>query len=230
MENKKILLGFTTTPASNWKNKLEEIKKFNIKEVALFLGPLKKEKREKIYQELKKTPLDSIPHVHARTDMGTEEFDYLAEKYETKVFNIHSLKDFPLTENIDFSKYYKKIYLENVQFVPDEKEIEVFGGLCIDFSHWENGKLTNWKAYENFEKLAKKYPIGCCHISAITDNLIKWPEWSTYDSHNFKKLEEFDYIKKYTQYLPDIISIELENSFEEQLEVKEYLEKIINNK
>ncbi|MFA5776987.1 MAG: hypothetical protein WC906_00925 [Parcubacteria group bacterium] len=228
MLEKKILLGLTTTPGSDWRNKIEEIKKFNIREVALFLGPLKKDKRKTIYRELEKIQI-SIPHVHARTDMDTEEFDYLAEKYGTKVFNIHSLKEFPLIENIDFSKYYKKIYIENVHFIPDEKEIEMFGGLCIDFSHWENGKLTNWDGYENFEELAKKYPIGCCHISAITDSLVKWPEWSTYDSHNFKKIKEFDYIKKYLKYLPDIISIELENSFEEQLKVKEYLEKIINS-
>jgi hypothetical protein len=229
MTEKKILLGLTTTPDSDWRGKVREIDKFSIKEVALFLGPLKKNEREIIYGELKKTQLKSIPHVHARTDMDAAEFDYITEKYGTEVFNIHSLKDYPLVKDIDFSKYYKKIYLENVQIVPDEKEVKMFGGLCIDFSHWENGKLTNWKAYENFGKLVKKYPIGCCHISAITDKLVKWPEWSTYDSHNFNKLEEFDYIKNFIDYLPNLISIELENSFEEQLKVKKYLEKIIND-
>ncbi len=228
MANKKILLGLTTTPGSDWKEKIQEIDKFGIKEIALFLGPLKKEQREEIYKALEKTQIKFIPHIHARTDMNTKEFDYLTEKYGAKVFNIHSLKEFPLVENIDFSKYYKKIYIENVHFIPDENEIEMFGGLCIDFSHWENGILTSYDGYENFEKLANKYPIGCCHISAMTNKLVKWPEWSTYDSHNFKRLEEFDYIKKYLKYLPDIISIELENSFEEQLRVKRYLEKIIN--
>lgn len=36
-----------------------------------------------------------------------------------------------------------------------------------------------------------------------------------------------DYVKKYKKYLSDIISIELENSFKEQLKVKQYLEKIL---
>ena len=228
MAEKKILLGLTTTKGSDRRKKIEEIEKFGVREIALFLGPLKKEQREETYRELEKTSLNSIPHVHARTDMTTDEFDYLTEKYGTKVFNIHSLKDYPLVKNIDFSKYYKKVYVENVQFVPDKNEIETFGGLCIDFSHWENGILINSKEYKDFEKLVNKYPIGCCHISAMTNTPVKWPEWSTYDSHNYNNLEEFDYIKKYLKYLPDIISIELENSFEEQLKVKEYLEKIIN--
>jgi hypothetical protein len=229
MGNKKILLGLTTTPDSDWREKIKEIDKFNIKEIALFLGPLEKDEREKVYKSLEEIKIKSIPHVHARTDMDAKEFDYLAENYGTGVFNIHSLKEFPLIKNIDFSKYCKKIYLENVHIIPNEAELKIFGGLCLDFSHWENGILTKWKAYENFEELASKYPIGCAHISAITNNLIRWPEWSTYDSHNFKDLKEFDYIKKYKKYLPDIISIELENSFEEQLKVKGYLEKIINN-
>jgi hypothetical protein len=37
-------------------------------------------------------------------------------------------------------------------------------------------------------------------------------------------------LKKYVEYLPDILGIELENSFKEQLEIKKYLEKIVNEK
>jgi hypothetical protein len=229
MENKKILLGLTTTSGSDWKAKIEEIKKFNISEVALFLGPLNKEKREEIYELLKESPIKSLPHVHARTDMEEWEFNYLAERYGTKFFNIHSLKEYPLTKEVDFSKYYNRVYLENVAIIPSKEELDQFAGLCIDFSHWENGNLTKWEGYEKFEELVNKYPIGCCHISAITNNLVEWPEWKTYDSHNYKSLTEFDYIKKYKKYLPDLISIELENSFEEQLKVKAYLENIIDS-
>jgi len=42
MGKRNILLGLTTTPRSDWRGKVEEIKKFKIKELALFPTFLKK--------------------------------------------------------------------------------------------------------------------------------------------------------------------------------------------
>lgn len=230
MKNKKILLGLTTTPESDWREKTKEIDKFSIKEIALFPTFLEAEERKELYALLEETGLESIPHVHLRpSDMPIEELDYFVSKFKTKVFNIHSPKEFPV--NYDYSKYKEIIYLENTNFVPTEEEINKSGvGLCIDFSHWENGMKIKWPGYENFDELVEKYPAGIGHISAMTEKLVHWPnDWKTYDSHMMEKVSQFDYIKKYIKYLPDMVSIELENSLEEQIEVKEYLEKIINN-
>lgn len=231
MAEKKILLGLTTTPASDWREKTREIDKFGIKEIALFPTFLKtKKEREELYGLLEKTGLESIPHVHLRPEnMILEELDYFVKKYNTEVFNIHSPREFPL--NYDYSRYKKIIYLENTDFIPNEKEIiELGNGLCIDFSHWENGIKKNNEEYNNFHELAKKYSVGCCHISGISNELFPYKYCKpSYDIHTVNNLSELNYIKKYIKYLPDIISIELENSFEEQLKVKEYLEKIINN-
>ncbi|HAV11803.1 MAG TPA: hypothetical protein DCX32_04675 [Candidatus Moranbacteria bacterium] len=49
------------------------------------------------------------------------------------------------------------------------------------------------------------------------------------DCHYLKKNKEIDYLKKYRNYLPEYISLELENGFERQLEVKKYLEEKILN-
>lgn len=230
MAKKKILLGLTTTQGSDWRAKVQEINRFDIKEIALFPTTLKPEDRKELYGLLERTELESISHIHLRgEDMPIKELDYFINKYHTGVFNIHSPREFPV--NYEYSKYKKIIYLENTNFIPTEEEIISLGnGLCIDYAHWDNGYKMKWPGYEKFQELVEKFPIGCCHISAITKNLSQWPNgWITYDSHKFEKLEEFDYIKKYLKYLPDIVSIELENSFEEQLRVKEYLEKIINN-
>jgi len=230
MPEKKILLGLTTTPASDWREKIREIDEFGIKEIALFPTFLKTEERKELYGLLEKTGLESILHVHLRgEDMDIEELDYFVKKYHTKVFNIHSPRSFPV--EYDYSKYKNIIYLENADFIPNEKEINELGnGLCIDFSHWESGLKEKNKKYNNFEKLIKKYPIGCAHISGISEKLFPYTYCEpAYDIHTINDLSELDYIKKYTKYIPDIISIELENPFEEQLKVEEYLEKIINN-
>lgn len=163
--------------------------------------------------------------------MPLEELDCFVEKYNTRVFNIHSPREYPL--NYDYSKYKDLIYLENTRYLANEEELSQFSGICFDTSHLEEHSIAGDSNYgKNFENLAKKYPVGCCHVSAIKDSPRKDIEEfddMEYSAHYLGKLSELDYVKKYLDYLPDIISIELENSFEEQLKVKEYLEKIINN-
>mgnify|MGYP000054681782 CR=1 FL=1 len=68
MENKhEILLGLTTTPNSDWKGKVEEMKKFGIKKIALFPTFLPIEKRKEFENnlsrnvELLKTLLANLP-------------------------------------------------------------------------------------------------------------------------------------------------------------------------
>lgn len=113
--------------------------------------------------------------------------------------------------------------------------LESCSGTCIDFSHWKDAALSlGEKGNGKMEKIAKKYKIGCCHISAVSDKIrneidcITGQNFLCCSAHWMDKLSQLDYIKDYVQYLPEYVSIELENSFEKQLEVKEYLEKIIN--
>ena len=226
---KKILLGLTTI--TNWRGKIEEIFRYGIEEVSLFPTFLKTKEREELYKILEKSPLQNIPHVHLRGDMGLEELEYLIKRYHAKVFNIHADGgEFPY--KLDYSKYAKMIYVENSDMVPALKELKKYGGVCIDFSHWENGILRNDKEYFNFEKKVKKFKIGCCHVSAIKKELAKELDVEikrrmSYSSHLLKDYHELDYMKKYKKFLPNFISIELENPLREQLKIKKYLEKII---
>lgn len=233
MANKKILLGLTTTPKSNWQEKIKEIEGLKISEISLFLTGLNKEGREKLYQLLKRSMIKSIPHIHLRTDMEVWELDFFVNNYQTHIFNIHPSEVHPLI--YDYSKYSNKIYIENANQIPTDDELKRFAGLCIDFSHWENGVLTKDAEYYNFESKIKKYKVGCCHISVIKKTLVpdddpNDPREAGYDSHWLEELKELYYIKKYLKYLSFFISIELENSFKEQLIARDYLEKIINNK
>ena len=232
MYEKKILLGLTTTPGSDWREKTREIDKFGIKEIALFPTFLKTEERKELYSLLEKTGLESIPHVHLRSpDMGADELNYLIDKYKTKVFNVHSPREFAI--NNDCFNFKDKIYLENTDFIPAAEEIEKFDGICLDMSHRENYLRENNFEYVNtLDNLLEKYPIGCGHASAIKNEPQKDLEEfdnMRFSSHWMDNVNEFDYMKNYLKYIPEFFSIELENSFEEQLKVKEYLEKIINS-
>ena len=229
MENSKILLGLTTSPRSNWREKIEECKKFGISEVALFLTFLDLPERQELYKLLEKSPVKSIPHVHLRNDMETEEIDFLIEKYKIQVFNIHSLKSKDKFDYEKLAKYKSMIYLENQGRVPKESEVEMFAGFCIDFAHWASdfeGSNLRRKSYRNFEEKIRKFGVGVGHVSAIRSFL----GFVNCDSHMMRELKELDYMKSYLDFLPPIVSLELENTFEEQLKAKAYLEEMINSK
>lgn len=234
MANKKILLGLTTI-TGEWKNKVKEIDELEIKEIALFPTCLRYRERQELYQLLENTGLISIPHVHLREeDFEAEEIDYLVKRFKTQVFNIHArpgVVDF-LKQN---KKYKNNIFIENLLMNDNFAEaLKYCGGICLDLSHWEgHGFIEKRQGYAELPGLLKKYKIGCNHISAVKaekehyHDEFSGQDFYNYDSHNLTDLSELGYVKKYKNYLADIISIELENPLKRQLEVKKYLEKII---
>jgi len=133
----------------------------------------------------------------------------------------------------DYSKYRDRIFIENIFYFFDEKELDYFGGICLDFAHLENDRLLENKRFEATLKMIEKYPIGVNHISVIKkethQNVSK--KITRYDSHNFENLSEFDYLKKYPKnYFSNLIALELENSIKEQLVAKEYIIDILSKK
>jgi len=235
MANKKILLSLTTITPGEWKNKVKEIDELGLKEIALFPTSLDIGQRQELYSLLEKTNLQSIPHVHLRSDMEINELDYLSKKFGTEIYNVHSeLSSHPPL--FDYADFIKKIYVENTEEIPTANDMKKYAGLCLDFSHWESIRLVNGEVgSENIEikKLVKKYKIGINHISAVKSEKVHYHDRLTredyfgYDFHWLDDLRELDYVKKYKNYLADIISIELENPLKRQLEVKKYLEEII---
>jgi len=237
MENKRILPSLTTITPGEWRNKVKEIDELGLKEIALFLTTLNSSEREELYNLLEKTGLERIPHVHLRNDMSFSELDYLSSKYKTEVFNVHS-ENSSYPSLLDYKNYYKQIYVENTsENTPTENDLKKYAGLCFDFAHWHSAVIESGETCKrniDLKSFAKKYKIGINHVSAIKKeknvyyDRIANKNFFGYDSHWIDDLSEVDYVKKYKNYLADIISIELENSLKQQLEVKKYLEKILD--
>lgn len=228
----KILPAITTTGGSDWENKMKEINKLGIEEAAVFPTCLDAEKRKKFYRLLEKSGIKNIPFAHLRGDMKIKELDYFVENFNTRVFCIHTAREFPFFR--DYSEYKKMMYIENVHYPLSEKEISDFGGVCVDFSHLENDRLFCRKKFEHNIKVIEKLTIGCNHISAVKSEI--WIdeenrfEKTRYrrDCHHLEKLSEMDYLKSYSlKYFSSYIAVELENSLEEQLKAGEYIRKII---
>lgn len=221
----EVLLGLTTTPKSDWRGKVEEMKKFGIKRVALFPTFLGVKERKELYGLLEQIEGLEIPHVHLReNDMENWELELFENRYKTQVYNIHQ-EQYEIEVLKDITH---KIFVENrFKFIPKDV-VEKFAGICVDFSHMEDGRLRKWSRLDPIWDIIDSYKIGCCHVSAIKKS--RWNPINLYfgfDRHSFKNFSDFDYMLKHKQYLPAYISLELENTFEQQLEAKRYLEKIL---
>lgn len=216
----QILPVITTITPEAWRDKIKEVKKLELKEVALFPTCLNQTERKELYQLLEKTSVKSIPFVHLRSDMELWELAYLIKNYQTKVFNTHTIREYPIPA--DWAKYQDLIFIENVHQPLDEEEIKKFAGICLDFSHLENDRLSDQEKYKHNVKIIEKYKVGCSHISAVKDVLAK--DENNYTAHFLEDLSEMDYLKKYPlKYFGTFSAIELENNVKKQIEVKEYI-------
>lgn len=226
-----ILPGITTTRGSDWRAKVAEIEQLGLEVAALFPTVLDLPTRRELYAALEQTPLQRIPHVHLRDDMERWELQYFQERWHTVAFNLHATEaGLQLIRRAP--EYAAAIHLENTHSLTPlfMEGLTLCGGLCLDFSHWQDfGRLVGEPSYAQLDVLASRYPIGCCHVSAVVAQGWRRSENEPlhYNRHYFTVLSELSYLTDYRQYLPSLISLELENSLAEQLMAKKYLRELL---
>jgi len=209
-----------------WKEQLKEVEKLELKKIGLFPTRLDLETRKVLYEKLDNLKIE-IPFVHVVHNTVAWEMEHYIKKYHTKFFNIHEQTKDPL-EN-DLSKYKDLICVENCRVIFSMNELIDYPRLCIDFAHLEGTRLQQPEVYDYFIDKIKTVGIIFGHVSAIKSKLHYYPEKNQYlyDWHVYKNLNEFNYLKKYKKYMPEILFLELENSIEEQLKAIKYIEDIL---
>lgn len=229
----KVLVSITTTNKDYLKN-IKDLQKFKIKEIALFFTLYATKKvREKIYKELIKYNIKSVPVVHLRNDMKLNEIEYLIKTFKTKMFNTHSTGFYEIEDKTILKKHKNKIYIENSETkstIPLQKEIDDYAGICLDIAHLhENILLKRTKFYKDTINILKKYKCGFAHLSAIKNKgyISQYSHKLQYSDHEFENIKEFDYIKQYKKYLPKYLAFEVNNSIEDQLKAKKYIQKLL---
>lgn len=225
----KILLSLTSTGKDkDFAEKIKQLEQLGIKEIALFLTAIGYEERQGLYRLLENSAIEKVPFVHLRNDMEVSEVDYLADRWKSKIFNIHGGNShYPFHNNL--GKYDKQIYLETQFSDLGEDELKKYAGICLDVSHYHDFKKVDQRLYRHYQELIKKYPCGCGHISAFRILPHYWKKgrrWH-FSRHRYHWLREFNYIKNYKNILPPLMALELENSPAEQLKAKQYIEKIL---
>ncbi len=208
--------------------KLKEVNQLKLTTISFFPTGLSATERQAFYQQLKTSSVKKIACLHLRNDMQKKEINWLIKTYQVDYLNIHpqgSLYPF----NLDLSFCRDQIYIENSFTLIQEEELKKYAGLCLDFAHLENDRLLRLRVYLEINKLIKRTKVGWAHIGAITAKPYLSPISNrlTHDNHFFTSLSQFDYLKKYRPILPFVLALELENNIKQQLEVKQYLEKIL---
>jgi hypothetical protein len=218
----RLLVSITGKRRCDWTRKLEEIEKYKIRKVALFVECYEKEERELIYKALLKSKIKEIPLVHIRKDTEKEEIAFLQKKYNSIYFTIHE-DHFNVLEK--WKGYYKNLYLEmnKDDFIPNKVQVSKIGGFCIDLSHFKAAEEKETKEFEYVANERKKDIFHCNHLNGYSYK-------KKTDLHTIKKLEEFDYLKTLPFFLfGDAIAIETFNSITKQLEFQKYLSEFLFN-
>lgn len=221
-----VLPGLTSTKKESIPAFIQDMIYMGVSTIALFPTCLDLDDRLLLYRELETFPGIFIPHVHLRADCTAKEIDYLSNRFGTQAFNIHPRSSsHPFLNARDDQK--KRIFVENVDMPPERDELEEYGGLCPDFSHWKNAMIFDKPAYRGFGELFRSFKPGCCHVSTVREGDPN--HWSgEWDHHDFQRLSDFDYLLEFRDYLPSTyVSLEVENPLEEQLEAVRYLGKLL---
>lgn len=224
----RILPGLTSTKKERIPAFLEDLEREGLLEIALFPTCMDRAERTSLYRELELFRGLHIPHVHVRSDFDEGELDYLCGRFGTEAFNIH-----PATSTHPFSiipaRLSRKFFIENVEQFPEDAELGEIGGLCPDFSHWANAVAFDRQGYDAaMRRLAGRYPIGCCHLSALRPGFPN-PWHGEWDHHEFVDLADLDYLKTYRAFMPLAWgSLELENPLSEQLQARRHLESLLH--
>jgi len=222
-----LLPALTTTRKDLVARFVADLAASRVRTIALFPTTLKPDERQRLYADLEKIDGLRVPHVHLRSDSGDEEIAYLADRFGTEVFNVH-----PAASNTAYvpegTRWLGQIYLENADALPEAEQLASYGGVCPDFSHWEAGRRARDQAYLGFDDLVRRFPAGCCHISAIREGDPN-PWNGRTDHHHFTQFSDFDYMDRYREFLPpQWASLEVENPLDEQLAAIEHLKKVLS--
>ena len=234
-DKKQLLFGLTTTPKSNWRDKVAEIKELGLKEIALLPTCLSYEERQDLYKLLETSGVVNIPYVHLRQDFFSEELDYLMERFKTKIFSCHANPEHLVLLD-SLARYASLIYVENgdlrkdLFFNKDTFTKHQAIGVCLDLAHYQNTKDTDKPGYRRLLSVLADLPIGVNHISGYKHDIFNALIGKREDSHWISSLKDLEYLKTVPlNYFSKYIVLEVENSLLEQQEIMKYLKLILAN-
>lgn len=222
---KRILLSITGKTRKEFYDKMDEIAKLKLDNVALFVECYHNKKfRAKMYELLLQSSVRKIPLVHICDEVTVDELVFLEENFGTKYFTIHESHFKNLKR---WKGFYRKLFLEMNynNYVSGKIDVSMVGGFCVDLSHFKSAEARGAKEFD-YEIRRKSYSryFKCNHLNGYS-----WKRKK--DIHVIKNFKEFDYLKTLPTFIfGECIAIETFNSIKDQIRFKKYVVRILQNK
>ncbi len=221
---RKLLLSVCGDDVEACKEKIADVQKEKIEEIALFVYYLSEKNRKEIYELLEDFQIKEIPLAHIGSGTTKDEIDFLFKNYGTKYFTIHE-SDFKSLK--EWRGFHENLFLEmnTDNFVDSSVVVEKIGGFCVDLAHYQKQKDKKTADYDYiYQKREKDFLFKCNHLSGYSFEKME-------DLHCVENLKDFDYLKNLPDFLfGNIIAIEVTNSIKEQIEFKKNIEILLREK
>jgi hypothetical protein len=211
-----------TGVASDWRSKISEIAPLNLQSVALFLTGTSENERYELYYHLehaRRTHHFTVPFVHAVSDMKEDEYRFFVERFQTTLFNLHPVRQFPLAHTLS-ETIRQMITIENAYIDQsiNADDLVGFKGICLDIAHAEDLRRSHPAEFAKLSKLIADRGVLANHISVINrERRYDSHGQMTFHAHELKR-GDTSYLANYApRYFGEIICIELKDSLADQV-------------
>lgn len=228
-----ILFGCVFKNNAEWRSQLQSLINFPSTELGIFLQEVPLTQRKEIYTTLESSSIKNIPFVQLASDSQAWEIKYLAEKFSTQLFSLPALvSSFPIIDA--WPEIEAVCVIENSPFNIKDSVFnqEVFNhtgikGVCLDVSALEYKRIKKNEEYNKDIFVLDHHMISCVTVSSVVSS---WWGKITSKPDFITSLNQLRYLAHFPQhYFRSMIILRLNNSFDEQNEVKLYLDSILNS-
>lgn len=226
-----VLMGLVCNQGARWQTKLPSLVNLQVRELGLFLHDVPLATRREIYRELEKSSLVKIPYVQLALDADDSEIEYLVHKYSTAIFSLPPIAASYTIANRRAADP-QTILIENPgptlktpEFSEEALSRPGIQGICLDTALLEGDRLHRSKVYQSNLYALDHHPVQCSVISPVPAGMFS--RFSNKISRHLSSLTSLRYLNNLPpKYLQTTLVLQLDNFFDEQVEVKQYLETI----
>lgn len=223
-----IVVGLIATAHSPWREALASLPSLGIKELALFLREMDFDFRRELYQALDAGVVTKIPWVELPLDAREWEILYLSEKFGTNLFSLPADQasaalvkewgDVKASILIENPEKKDKLPFFTSEFLSQTSAV----GVCLDTAALERNRVHDKKSYDAVISTLDHNAVSAALVAPIAKSALRR---FLGRPNRLLNLSDLHYLKHFPQaYLSKTIALKLDNSFEEQLEVRAYLQ------
>lgn len=232
--HQSVLMGLVCNQGANWQAKLSGLVNLQVRELGLFLYDVPLATRREVYRALEKSSVVKIPYVQLALDADDSEIEYLVHKYSTNIFSLPALPAAYTIANRRAAAP-QVILIENpgpTNKTPEFSEEALarpgVQGICLDAALLEGDRLHRAKVYQSNLYALDHHPVQCCLVSPVPAGMFS--RFSNQISRRLTSLTSLRYLNNLPpKYIETMLVLQLDNFFDEQVEVKQYLETIFGS-